>query len=121
MTDDLTTQPQDLQDNQQDDSSTGSNEGSLEVSPEIVKSPETVEREQTYETPPEAPVAEVVKQPDDAVLAPQTQQVPEDLNVVDMRTSHEKTDNVDPDAQKLTKEADEEEEDFIEHVEQTHS
>jgi hypothetical protein len=42
-------------------------------------------------------------------------------NVVDLRTNHEELESVDEDAHKLTKEADEEEEDFIHHVEEVHT
>lgn len=64
---------------------------------------------------PETPVVPEVPQPESAP------EVAPDLNVVDKRTSHEKLTTIKSASDQLTVSADEEEEDFIKHVEEVHT
>ena len=82
-----------------------------------VESVPSNENQQVSEVEPSQEIP--VQQP-----APEPQPVPADTpvsNVVDMRTHNEELEGVDESADKLTKDADEEEEDFIHHVEEVHT
>lgn len=87
---------------------------------ESIASPEVAEKAPVYENPV-APVAEAVRDEPVQPVAAAAASVTPDLNVVDMRTSHEQTHAAADGVQKLTTIADKEEDDFIQDVERTHS
>lgn len=98
----------------------------VEAAPTVEQAPQT----ETISTPveklptPEVPVAPALsEQPSESVapVQPVAKKTPEEMNVVDKRTNHEPLDSLQDTSDKLTKEADEEEEDFIKHVEEVHT
>lgn len=80
------------------------------IQPEVEKTSEVVQKADSSDDAEPESVEEPKQEPAEKVS-----------HVVDKRTYHEELESVDKTSHKLTKEADEEEEEFIEHVEEVHS